>query len=261
MKLIRHFFDYNNLRKFLYCLITLIIISLFYKPLSASEYENPVVKNFSKSDYNADNQNWSVAEDSEGDVFFANNKGLLEFNGISWKLYPSPKGNIIRSVAVDRANRIYSSGYRELGYWKRNKSGALKYISLKGLAEKNFIPNVEFWRIIPLGKKVYFHSFRQMMIWDGDHISTVNLPTFSNSMYQIGEKIIIDQADGLYFVQDNQLIPFLRDPFFNQKQIKFVFQDENKKLIIGTFSDGIYTYNGLIFNILNPQWNDFFIKN
>ena len=258
--------NYQNLKvkkifRIIPSIFTCLLFWLCFQNTLGSEYENPVVKNFSKFDYNADNQNWSVAEDSEGNVFFANNKGLLEFNGISWKLYPSPKGNIIRSVAVDHTNRIYSSGYRELGYWKRNKSGTLVYISLKGLAEKNFIPNVEFWRIIPLGKKVYFHSFRQMMIWDGDQISTVNLPTFSNSMYQVGEKIVIDQADGLYTVEDNQLKPLLQDPFFNQKQIKFVFQDETKRLIIGTFSDGIYTYNGQRFNVLNPEWNDFFIKN
>ena len=240
-------------------LFLLLLLSCHYVP--ASEYENPVVKNFSKTDYNADNQNWSVAEDPEGNIFFANNKGLLEFNGISWKLYPSPKGNIIRCVAVDHNNRIYTSGYRELGYWSRNKAGALKYSALTTLAEKSFIPNVEFWNIIPLGKKVYFHSFMQLLILDGEHITPIKLPAFSNTMFLIDKKIILDQADGLYSVENNQLKPFLTGSFFNQKQIRFVFQDENKKLIIGTASDGIYSYDGFRFTILNPEWNDYFIRN
>ena len=250
----------RNQRKDILRLIPLFLLLLITPNLQASDYQNPVVKNFSKSEYNADNQNWAVAEDSIGNVYFANNRGLLEFNGISWKLYPSPKGNIIRSVAIGPNNRIYTSGYRELGYWERNNSGTLKYVSLKKLAEKNFISNVEFWQIIPLGNKVYFHSFGQMMIWDGKQIVPINY-TFSNTMYQIDGKIIIDQGDGLYAVVNNQLKPYLTGSFFNQKQVRFFFQDENRKMVIGTFSDGIFSYDGLHFNVLNPEWNEYFIRN
>ena len=91
-----------------------MLFQLHSMALQASKDEDAVVKNFSKSDYRADNQNWSVAEDRKGNMLFANNKGLLEFDGISWNLYPSPKGNIIRCVAVDNQDRIYTSGYREL---------------------------------------------------------------------------------------------------------------------------------------------------
>lgn len=240
---------------------TFFLILLSHQFACAFENENPVVKNFSKSDYNADNQNWSVAEDSEGTIYFANNKGLLEFDGISWKLYPSPNGNIIRCVAVDKNNRIYTSGYRELGYWERNKAGTLKYFSLTPLADKYFIPNVEFWNIIPVGNKVYFHSFMQILVWEKDRIFPIQLPSFSNSMFLIDERIVIDLSDGLYTIDNNALKSFITGSFFNRKQIRFVFRDENKKLIIGTASEGIFTYDGLNFSLLNPDWNDYFIKN
>jgi len=240
---------------------TFYLVLLSSQFASAFENENPVVKNFSKSDYSADNQNWSIAEDAEGIIYFANNKGLLEFDGISWKLYPSPNGNIIRCVAVDKNNRIYTSGYRELGYWERNKAGSLKYVSLTPLADKYFIPNVEFWNIIPVGNKVYFHSFMQILVWEKDRIVPIQLPSFSNSMFLVDERIVIDLSDGLYTIDNNVLNPFITGSFFNRKQIRFVFRDENKKLIIGTASEGIFTYDGLNFDLLNPEWNDYFIKN
>ena len=238
-----------------------LIVLLSFQYASALDNENPVVKNFSKSDYNADNQNWSVAEDSEGIIYFANNKGLLEFDGISWKLYPSPNGNIIRCVAVDKNNRIYTSGYRELGYWERNATGALKYTSLTPLAGKYFIPNVEFWNIIPIGNKVYFHSFMQILVLEGNRIVPIQLPSFSNSMFLVDQKIVIDLPDGLYTIDNKTLKPLITGSFFNQKQIRFVFRDENKKIIIGTASEGIFIYDGLNFNLLNPEWNDYFVKN
>ncbi|HEY3388089.1 MAG TPA: regulator, partial [Prolixibacteraceae bacterium] len=241
--------------------LSLLFVLFTYHYASAFENANPVVKNYSKTDYNADNQNWSVAEDSAGIIYFANSKGLLEFDGISWKLYPSPNGNILRCVAIDKNNRIYTSGYRELGYWERNAAGTLKYVSLTPLAEKYFTPNIEFWNIITTGKKVYFHSFLQILIWEDGNITPVQLPSFSNSMFIIDDQIIVDLADGLYAIENNHLKPFVTGSFFNQKQIRFVFRDENKKLIIGTASEGIYRYDGFNFKILNPGWNDYFIKN
>ena len=219
------------------------------------------IKNFSKIDYNADNQNWAVASDKEGTMYFANNRGLLEFDGISWKLYPSPKGNILRSVAVDEQGLIYTSGYREFGCWQRTPSGSLKYHSFKPLAEKDFIPNVEFWKIIAHSGKIYFHSFMQMFVMEKDAVIPILLPSFSNTMADVDGKIIIDQPDGLYQVSGNRILPFLTGEFFRGKQVRFFFQVEQGQFIIGTFSDGIFRYDGKQFKLFHPGLNDFFIRN
>ena len=59
----------------------------------------PIVK-YSQNVYAAGNQNWMISQDTNHFLFFANNEGLLEFNGSSWVLYPSPNETIIRSVKV-----------------------------------------------------------------------------------------------------------------------------------------------------------------
>jgi hypothetical protein len=92
---------------------------------------NVYIKNYTKQEYNAASQNWSCAQDGTGNMFFANNIGLLEFDGNSWVLYPAHEGSNIRAVAVDGKNRVYTAGYRELGYWDRNKYGKLEYHSTK----------------------------------------------------------------------------------------------------------------------------------
>jgi hypothetical protein len=47
-----------------------------------------------------------ISQDQNHYVFFANNEGLLEYNGSNWKLYPSPNETIIRSVKVID-NKVY----------------------------------------------------------------------------------------------------------------------------------------------------------
>ena len=66
----------------------------------------PLVTQFSKNDYRAANQNWAVAQGLDGILYFGNNEGLLEFDGSLWKLHKIPGNGLVRSVMIDKKNRI-----------------------------------------------------------------------------------------------------------------------------------------------------------
>ena len=59
-----------------------------------------VIRNFEKQEYRAESQNWSITRAQNGYIYAANNAGLLEYDGVEWNFYPSPSGNVIRSVAL-----------------------------------------------------------------------------------------------------------------------------------------------------------------
>lgn len=62
-----------------------------------------------------------ISQDQNQYLYFANNEGLLTFDGSKWDLYPSPNETIIRSVKVI-GQRIYTGCYMEFGYWERQKT-------------------------------------------------------------------------------------------------------------------------------------------
>jgi len=64
-------------------------LMLFVKTFCSGQDLPPIVK-YSSSIYGAGNQNWMISQDKSQFVYFANNEGLLEFNGSSWSLYDSP---------------------------------------------------------------------------------------------------------------------------------------------------------------------------
>jgi AraC family transcriptional regulator, chitin signaling transcriptional activator len=80
--------------------------------LSFSQELPPILK-YSPSIYGAGNQNWMISQDKQHFVYFANNDGLLQYNGSSWNLYKSPNETIIRSVKVID-NKVYTGCY---GIW------------------------------------------------------------------------------------------------------------------------------------------------
>ena len=158
----------NSVLKLHYCSL-LYVFCLILSPISAeSQPQLPyVVRNFEKQEYNAENQNWSVSQDSRGFIYVANHAGLLEFDGVEWNFYPSPHGAVIRSVTVDTQDRIYTSGYREIGYWQREEKGKLIYHSLNEKAEALFSQNEEFWTTMIWGTGSIFIRFPQFLSMTG----------------------------------------------------------------------------------------------
>jgi DNA-binding CsgD family transcriptional regulator/ligand-binding sensor domain-containing protein len=220
------------------------------------------VKNFSKSIYKASSQNWSVTQDKHGITYFANNNGLLEYDGATWTLHPSPGGNIIRAVAADTSNRVFTSGYQELGYWERDKYGKLTYTSLNDQAKPFFTPNVEFWNIYIHHGKVIFQAFTQLLIYENHKISQLRFKNFTNSFSIAGERMLYNVMDlGIYEFINGGEYPFYVDNFFQHKIIRFIIPVDKEELLIGTASHGLFLLSKGKLTQWKTNENDYFIKN
>lgn len=234
-----------------------LLFCLFNQAISAH-----YIKNYQKQEYQAANQNWSVAQDANGYLYFANNIGLLEFDGITWTLYPAPEGAIIRSVAVDKKNRIFTAGYRELGFWERNALGRLEYHSLKKEVEKNFTANEEFWNVIAFSEMVYFQSFSKIYIYDYQKFEIVRPEGFINSISDGGDRIFVNIMNkGIYEIAGNKLTPYLVSDFFSNKEIRFILSLNKSQKLIRTANDGLLFYDGQKISPWQPEQTDYFLKN
>ena len=96
------------------------------------------VINYNNQQFHGGMQTWNICQDKNGILYFANNAGLLTYNGKFWKIYPVPNKTILRSIALDTSDRIYAGAQDEMGYFFPAQSGELVYHSLKSL-----IPSTE----------------------------------------------------------------------------------------------------------------------
>ncbi|MFW6259360.1 MAG: hypothetical protein ACOC1R_00355, partial [Tangfeifania sp.] len=245
------------------CLVYYIfIVLIFQSNLLWAESDIFPVKNFNKKDYSAGNQNWSVDAAQNGFVYFANHKGLLEFDGISWALHKLPNETILRSVLVASDSLIYTGGYRELGYWKRDRQNNLTYFSLNNLAGRYFSNNEEFWNIAMQGDTIFFHSFGTILMYQNNSVSQLELPGFASIMNRCRNKILVGIRErGIFKIQDERLMPYITDPRLTNAILRFIIPYKNNKLLIGTASNGIFEWNGDSLQEWNATWTDYFIKN
>jgi len=115
--------------------------------------------------YGAGNQSWMISQDDQNVMYFANNEGLLEFNGTNWELYPTPNETIMRSVKVID-NKIYTGCYMNFGYWIRQSNGKLKYTSLSDTIKNKILDDEQFWNILKYDQWILFQSLNRIYIYD-----------------------------------------------------------------------------------------------
>ena len=200
----------------------------------------PIVK-YQPSIYGAGTQNWMISQSQDNFMYFANNEGLLEFNGSNWKLYKSPNETIIRSVKVFE-KYIYTGCYMEFGYWLRQDNGALKYTSLSAAIKVQLLDDEQFWNVHVYENWVVFQSLNRLYIYDIDKktfkiISTKSaiLKSFrtQNSIYfQI-------QNEGLFEIENGSSKLISKQPQILENKIVNVFSLDDG-LIIQTQFNGLF---------------------
>lgn len=149
----------------------LAILFLLSTAIAQNTIGIPPIINYSRQAYNAGNQNWCIAQDSSGLMYFANNKGLLVFDGTSWRTYPLPGGTIVRSLAIGDSNKIYVGGQGEFGYFIPAKNGELRYTSLKEQVPPKENDFADVWNICNWQNRVFFRSNKRIFEVEGKVIT------------------------------------------------------------------------------------------
>ena len=213
----------------------LLIITLCIIPLwSNGQSLSPPIQNYSSYEYNAASKNWGLTIDENGELYVANNIGLLHFNGESWTLNKLPNKTIIRSTAYVNG-KIYTGSYEEFGFWKMNPYGSLEYTSLTHLIKEHEFTNEEFWQIIPLNNAIIFRSFSTVYIYRNNEITVLDAPFVVTNIAKYKNEIIVaGEQRRLYRIKDNTLAPL-----------------ESQEILEGKTIDDLIekTYQDILFNL------------
>jgi ligand-binding sensor domain-containing protein len=211
--------------------------------------EVPRILNFSKNDYRAQNQNWSIAQSSAGEMFFGNGEGLLRFDGTMWLKMPLPNKQTVRSVATNNNLRIYVGGFAAFGFFEKNAFGNLEYTDLSKEVTFEKVKKEEIWHIVATPKAVYFQSFSTIYKYDFQKVSVLNPPDNIMFLRAVNGRLIVPViAKGLYELTTNNDFKFMEgSAFLAQKIVSTLLPFGNDGLLIGTARDGIFVFDNGVF--------------
>ena len=230
----------------------LVLLLVFPLDLIAQEF-TPIVTQFTKKDYNASNQNWSVGQDKDGLMYFGNNQGLLQFDGSRWETYKMPANKIVRSLMPGKDNRIYVGSFEEFGYFEKADDGQLNYTSLSSKLVKYGMQNDEIWNILDFGGTIYFQSFTSYFTFRDGQVKGFRCP-FTFLFFNDYDNTIYTHTDqnGFSYFDGKTFLPVNNNDILTSPVIAVLPFDEGHALLV-TKSDGLFLYDGVDFKRFDTE--------
>jgi len=202
----------------------------------------PYITNFYKGTYNAGIQNWDIKQDKNGIIYFANNEGLLTYDGKYWNLYPLPNKTIVRSVYIGNDQHIYVGGQDEVGYFKPESNGKLAYHSLTSAIPSKDRSFGDIWDITSLKDDIFFRSANKIFkISKQNEASVYKSPSEWSFMGKCNDEIYAgDYRTGMLKYEKNTWKPINFDiPLSQTDPVTALFPIGNEKYFT-TLKNGLF---------------------
>jgi len=200
----------------------------------------PFIRNYKANEYKASQQSWAIAQDKRGIMYFGNNDGLLEFDGVNWRRIRLAG---VRSIAMDSSNRIYTGLENDIGYLDPDNNGNYHYFSLKSKMPEIYRNITTIFDALKLGGKIIFQSRHNTYIYENDTIKVmaqrggaVRSFIANNSWY------LWEEGKGLFLVENNSREFIEGSEILANLNTRFIFPCGDQQFLVTT-TNGLYMYS------------------
>ena len=163
------------------------------KKTHINQFGLPIITNYSNKVYSGHAQNNGVVQDKRGILYFANQDGVLEYDGARWNLI---RKTYIQSLSVDTNNIVHVGIYDgTFGYLKPNEVGELEYVSLSDKLDSITFDS-PIYNTHSYNDKTYYCSTSYIFEAVGDSITYVaKMPEGCFLSYGKGDSILIGREN------------------------------------------------------------------
>ena len=234
-------------------------------PCELVAHEVPHIINFTHTPDQTLDKTWMIAQDSNRFMYFGHTTGLLSYDGSFWNSLSLPDKQIVRSIAIDAAGHVFSGGYGEFGYWKRNQESQWTYHSLSKEVDFELAHKEEIWHILVRPDYVLFQSFSTIYLYDYKKIRVIRPPGDLRIMFthdvrdrnflQVKERGVFElKSDGSF-----SMLPGSEK--LANMEVVCLLPYSQEGLLIGTSLNGIFIWENDQLKKWETPLNDLFVDN
>lgn len=202
----------------------------------------PLIINYGKADFHGGAQTWDIKQDKRGLLYFANNEGLITYDGTYWKVYPLPNRTILRSIAIDRNDdRIYVGGQGEIGYFSPDGNGFLHYESLTRLLPGVHHDFADVWNIEIFNESVFFRVTDRIFEWKNNAMRVFTPKSQWQFMTLAGNELIVqDRKNGLLTYHNNEWYPLKNNEALGDELVSGIMPMGGDSMLVSTIRKKFY---------------------
>ncbi|MGB4844700.1 MAG: GAF domain-containing protein [Ferruginibacter sp.] len=221
----------------------------------------PFITNYRYQDYNADGINWWATEDDKGVMYFANNLGILMYDGQTWELIKPIDNSETRCVVKGKDGKIYVGTSGDLGYVDADEKGKMKFFSLKNKLPEKYRQFAEVWECNRLDDKIIFRTVNNLFIWDGKNMKVID----SYENLHVGNVV----HNNIYVRIWNRGLTVLKNDSFHvvpggerfaNERIYVMLPYDEQRMLIGTRTQGLFIYDGKQFTPFKTEADPYIIN-
>lgn len=211
----------------------------------------PFVVNYHKALFNGGSRTWDIRQDQKGILYFANDEGLVTFNGNYWKLFPLPNKTVLRSICIDKNDRVYAGGQDEIGYFEAGGHHTLRYTSLKKLIPRQYQDFADVWNTVVHEKAVFFRVSDRIFKLDNQRIAVYKPAGEWSFLGKAGERLFAqDAGTGLLEYKNDRWVPLKNGRSLQNMSITAVFPSGEEDYRIETLNNvSFWLHNDSVFSI------------
>ena len=281
------------MKNFLVCIRIFLLAFVFLTQAGHSqtrhELGKPVLRTWLPKEYGAQAQNWAIVQDQRGVMYFGNNDGVLEYDGVAWRLIRLSNLSACRSLALDQSGRIYVGGMGDLGYLAPDSIGQMRFISLLPQVPDSVRDFVEVWNTYVAQGSAYFNTNDYVFRWTPSRSASGE--TAVNGVLKLwhspGNFRRSFVVDDVFYIRENdqgllrmvndslQLVPGAAQLRNERIQVMLPFPEEaatafapanaqaehRRNLLVGSNKRGLFRYDGENFHPFKTEAEAFLREN
>ncbi|MDP2234946.1 MAG: hypothetical protein Q8J88_00810 [Bacteroidales bacterium] len=215
----------------------------------------PLIQNFTPAQFYNKGKVWDIRSAESGMVYMAADKGLLEYDGKTWKSYKGSAG-FTRSLLIANDSTIYTGSDLDFGIWKRNKYQAFEYSSLYPFQKDVNVFYEEFWDIHQINDNIIFVSFQNIYIYKNEQLTRMAAPYKFAGSFSVNDTLYFaDEKNGLYLFDGFSLSHLFSYPDDKNLEISGIYR-HNDGIVLVTKNSGLYFYSSGKLSPLNNNLSE-----
>ena len=208
------------------------------------ETGNPLIRNFRPNDYHASPANHNITQDDRGILYVANDKGILEYDGVHWRLIRIPQNAAVRSLCFANGT-IYVGAQGDMGYLAPDSVGNLYFVSLQEFIPEEYRDFKGIWETLAIGDTIYFRSYYGIFRWATGKMTIWKPGFLFHTAFVVNNRFFVREVkSGLKELRRDSLVMVPGSEPFAYKSIAAMLPlDDGNILILSRFS-GWFIFDG-----------------
>lgn len=222
-----------------------LYVVFLWMTIVSSVAQEAVFRNFSSIGYRGGTQNWCVEQLPSGQVAFANNNGLLLFDGERWELHPIVNYSTVRALRYSKGDgRLYAGASNEFGYYAtRMDTYLFEYHSISDQVPSSMRGFGEIWNIVFWQGQLVFQGKNHLFIYNVrmNKLRCIHSSVRIESLVVSGGRLLVGTHDYLGELRGNH-IEALPGGVYPSRWVVRAMCLYRGKLLVATQQNGLYVY-------------------